>query len=368
MVVRIDSFLGIRNQSPIRSIPDNALTAASDVDIDDVGIITQRNGYALAKAISSVTSAYSTLDQSGYVVSSGTLYRVPPDLSLIAIAASTATAFADEAKVLFTNDGLRVENNTAISINLHTPELPPVLSAITGTMPAGIYSATYCYRSASGLESGSSPIASIELLVDGGIAIAPITPPAGYTVNIYMTDANGTVFYDNNGVQLNEVQILAESFPDSIEQIAYHENRLWLSRSLPNGNTIIWFSAPYHYHLYNLQKDYIIIPGAVYAIMSSKQGLVIGTDAAIYVYGEQLDKFVDYGIVPGRAFTRNPDGTVLMATKRGACTFPPFANVTENKASFPPGLQCSTALVQQDGINKFVTLSDGSGTAYNART
>lgn len=366
--MNINNFLGIRNQSPIRSIPDNALTTAFDIDIDDVGIITQRPGFASAKAISSVTSAYSTLDQSGYVVSSGTLYRILPDLSIIPIIASTATSFCDEAKTLFTNDGLRVDNNTATNIKLQSPASPPVLSVILGDMPAGTYSATYCYRSTTGLESGSSPIASIELETDGGISIAPITPPAGYTVNIYMTDANGTVFYDNNGIQLNDVQILAESFPDDVEQIAYHENRLWVSRSLPNGSTIIWYSAPYHYHLYNLQKDYIIIPGAVHAIMSSDQGLVIGTDAAIYVYGERLDKLVDYGIVQGRAFTRLPDKTVMMATKRGACAFPPFSNITEKKASFPPGLQCSTALVQQDGINKFVTVTDGSGTAYNART
>lgn len=364
----INSFLGLRNTSPIRSIPDNALTAAVDIDIDDVGIITQRNGYALSKAIASVTSAYSTLDQSGYVVSSGTLYRVLPDLSLIPLAASTATSFSDEAKVLFTNDGLKVENNVVTSIKITSPASPPVLSVIPGTMPAGTYSATYCYRSATGLESGSAPIATIELAVDGGIAIAPITPPAGYTVNIYMTDANGTVYYDNNGVQLSDVQILAEPFPDSVEKIAYHESKLWVSRSLPNGSTVIWFSKPYHYHLYDLQKDYFIVPGQVLDMVSSSQGLVIGTDATIYVYGERLDKLVDYGIVPGRAFTHLPDGSVLMATKRGVCKGFPFENLTEKKASFPPGVQCSTALVEQSGMQKFVTLTDGGGTAYNMRT
>ena len=32
----VNSFLGIRNTSPSRSIPDNALSDAVDVDIDDI--------------------------------------------------------------------------------------------------------------------------------------------------------------------------------------------------------------------------------------------------------------------------------------------------------------------------------------------
>jgi len=366
--VRVDSWLGIHNTSPIRSIPNSALSAATDVDIDDAGIITRRNGYARAKALSNVTSAYSTLDQAGYVAAAGTLYRVLPDLSTLPLAASTATEFTDFAKVLFTNDGLKVEDNVVTSIKLPSPQLPPDLTRVSGALPAGSYSACYTYRSATGLESGSSPIATIELTEDGGISVAPITPPSGYTVNVYTTDANGAVYYDPNGIPLNQSQILSQPFPDDAEKIAYHESRLWVSQSLQNGSTIIWFSDPFHYHIFDAINGYIIVPGLVHAMVSSAQGLVIGTDSAIYVYDEALTKVANYGTVAGRPFTRLPDGTVLMHTQRGVCRGLPFENLTERKASFAPGVQCSTALVQQDGINKFVVVTDGGGIPYNART
>lgn len=365
--MEIKSFLGIRNTSPARSIPDNALTDASNVDIDDVGIVTRRNGSALVKALSNVTSAYSTAGQSGYVVSNGVLYRVLPDLTTISLGATSAKQFCDFAEVVFTNDGLKIDNDIVTDLKLPSPVLPLDLSIISGSMPAGTYSATYCYRSVTGLESGSAPIVTIELETEGGISIAPITPPAGYTVTIYMTDANGTTYYDNNGVQLSGVQTLSESFPDDIDKLAYHENRLWLSKSLSNGSSIIWFSHPFHYHLYDVAKNYIIVPGQIHAMMATEQGLLIGTDSAIYAYSDQLVKLAAYGAVAGRPFTKLANGQVMVWTQRGMCVALPFQNLSEAKVSFAPGVQCSTALVQQDGINKFVTVTDGSGTAYNAR-
>ncbi|MDD4995793.1 MAG: hypothetical protein PHW53_05020 [Patescibacteria group bacterium] len=365
----ISNFRGIFNVSPPRSIPNNALTAATDIDIDDAGILTRRNGFAIAKAISSVTSAYSTLDQSGYVVASGTLSRVLPDLSLIALGASTATSFTDFAGVLFTNDGLKVEDNTVTNIKLPSPSSPPVLSAILGTMPAGTYSAAYCYRSATGLESGSSPIASIELTVNGGITIAPITPPAGYTVTTYMTDAGGTTFYSSNGVQLSPTQILADSFPDDINKLVYFENRLYVSRNLSNGSTIVWRSAPYLYHLYDMQKDYVVIPGEIRDMATTNGAIIICTDSCIYAYdGDVLTTLAMYGVPAGRSIARLPDGGVLIHTLRGTCSALPFINITEKKFSAAPGIQCSTAIVEQDGIKKMVILTDGSGVAWNKRS
>jgi len=279
--MQIDSFLGIRNTSPARSIPNNALVDAVDVDIDDAGIIVQRPGFILSKSLS-ITAAYSTLDDTGYVVSGGNLYRVQDDLSLIELVASSATSFCDYQQVLFTNDGLRVEDDAVVNIKLPQPELPPDLSVISGELPTGTYNACYCYRSATGLESGSSPIASIELTEAGGIAIAPITAPSGYTATVYMTDANGSVYYDNAGVQLNPVQVLAESFPDDVEHPAYHDAKLFLSRTLINGNTQIVFSKTFHPHLYALAKDYIIVQGQVLAMHAIPQALIIGTASHIY--------------------------------------------------------------------------------------
>jgi hypothetical protein len=364
--VRIDTFLGIRNTEPIRSIPNNALSEATDVDISDEGAITRRNGFTLSLSATN-TTAYSTLDQEAYIVTGGVLSKLLPDLTLIPITPSTAKNFCDFGKVLFTNDGHKVEDGVATDLKIQAPNYAPQLSVIQGTMPAGVYSAMYCFRAASGLESGSSPVGSIELLTEGGVQIAPIQAPAGYTTAVYMTDANGTVYYDASGIQLAPVQVLSNSFPENTEKVAFYAGKLWCSQSLDNGSSVIFFSSAFHYHLFDYTKDYIIVPGKVEDMVGTPQGLVIGTDAALYSYADTLLLLAGYGVVPGRSMARVPDGSVLVWTKRGVCTAPLFSNLTEKKASFPAGAQCSTAVVNQDGLIKFLALSDGSGKAFNAR-
>jgi hypothetical protein len=365
--MEIRSFLGIRNTNPVRSIPDNALSDAVNVDIDDVGIVSRRNGYGISIGFTNITSAYSTLDQTAYVVADGILYRVLEDLSPIPIVNSIADQFDDFGKVLFTNDGFRIENDVAVNIKLPVANNPPELTLTSGELPEGIYSAAYCYRSATGLESGSSPIATIKLESIGGIIVTAPTPPAGFTTKVYLTEANGTVYYDTDGIQLNPVQILADPYPDNVDLVAYHDSRLWCSQPLTTGQTVIWFSYPFHQHLFDAQKNYMIIPGLVLAMASAGSVLLIGTDSAIYAYDTGLQLLAGYGVVSGRPFTKSVDGTVMIHTKRGVCRAMPFENLTERKALFAPGIQCSTAIVDQDGISKFVVLTDGSGVPYNVR-
>jgi hypothetical protein len=100
--------------------------------------------------------------------------------------------------------------------------------------------------------------------------------------------------------------------------------------------------------------------------------LIIGTDSAIYAYTGELDKLADYGVPQGRAFTRMPSDDdegaekIKIFSKRGVCEAMPFKNLTERRALFAPGSQCSTAIVAQNGIHKFIALSDGSGAPYTA--
>ena len=368
--MKISSFKGIRNTEPVRSIPNDALSAAFDVDISDQGALSQRNGYSQSKAISNITTAYSTLDQTGYVISNGILNRVLPDLSLIPIVPSTATDFCDFSKVLFTNDGLKIEDDVATDLKHPAPEHPPTLNVVSGALPAGRYGGVYCYRSASGLEGGSSPLATIELASVGGISVDPITPPAGYTVQVYLSDANGAVYYNSEGGQLNAIQLLAGPFPDGVEKVAFFEGKLFCSQPLSDGSTLIRYSNPFYFHLFDYTKDYLVVKGTVLSMAATKMQLIICTDAAIYSYTEEnLTPLADYGVVKGRAAFRTVEERVLVHTKRGDCEIgiEGFVNKTEKKALFPVGVQCSTAVVLQDGIMKFVTLSDGSGAAFNVR-
>jgi len=110
------------------------------------------------------------------------------------------------------------------------------------------------------------------------------------------------------------------------------------------------------------------VPGEVRDMKPVDGGLIIATDCAIHFYdGERLNMLANYGVPRGRSIVQTPNKGVKIFSNRGVCEAMPFANLTETKALFAPGNLVSSSLVDQDGIQKFVTLSDGSGNPYNVR-
>jgi hypothetical protein len=367
--VNVNTWLGLHNKENPRSIPDNALASAVDIDLSDAGVITRRPGFALTKSIANITSAYTTFEGESYLVAGGYLYRVLSDLSLANLGACTATAFADDKNVLYTANGLRVIGNEVRSLNFTFPRFPPVLILTTGSLPIGEYSATYTFVSPTGLESGSAQVVSLELTTVGGIAISTDTPPDGYTVRTYLTDAGGVVYYDASGMPLDSDQVLSEPFPEGIEQLAWYDTALYVGKCMDDKRSIVWWSKDFKPHLYARDKDYFIVQGQLRALMPTLQGLVVATSEAIYVWSEgALTPLTSYGTPQGRPITRLPDGSVRIFSNRGVIAFPNFENLTERKVAFPCGSQVSTAIVESDGIQRMVTLSDGLGSTWNVKS
>ena len=368
----VTSFLGVRNTSPPRSIPDNALQVASDVDLDDVGIISRRHGFQQAASSSTITTGYSTLDRVSYVVDNGVLCRVSPSLELIPITASTATAFADKDGILFTNDGLRVKDDRAIDLNFPVGmgQSAPTLIATVGDWPAGRYTAVYCYRSdTTGLEGPTSAPSSITITEGQRVSVAPPIVPTGYTAIVYITATDGTVFYDSDGLSLNPLQIAADPFPVDGTSLAVFDSSLFVSLPQANGSTLVAWSFPFHPHLFSLSKNYIVVPGEVTGMYGLEAGVVITTNRDVLLFdGTAVRALAPYGTPKGRPITPSATGTVFIYTNRGVCEAMPFVNHTEQKALFAPGESCSTTITEHDGVQQFITLTDGTGAPFNTRT
>ena len=190
----INQFVGLHNKENARSIPDNALASAVDIDLSDAGVITQRAGYALTKSISNVTTAYTTQAGITYLVAGGTLYRVDAGLNLLPLCASTATAFCDSGEVLFTSDALKIQNDTVTYLNIPASDSPPQLTAAPGLWPAGAYSAVFTYRNAAGMEGPTSPLATLTLAANQCVVVAPPPVIAGHTAIVYMTTLTAPCF------------------------------------------------------------------------------------------------------------------------------------------------------------------------------
>lgn len=394
----INSFKGIHNTNPARSIPDNALTDAVDVDIDNMGVLSKRDGQTVTAIagsphylfftidqtspdeviITSIITAYTTLDGVSYLFVNGLknsidgvtglVFMVQPDLELLPVTdtqglsiLSTAIYFADFGKILFTNDGYKINGTIASKLKIPAPEYPPYLEVsspyVDGEM--AFYKAVYCYRDlVTGMEGGSSPIEIIPCAFDASVSVTPPAPPDGYEAIVYVTEINGSTYYSYDGYQLAPVQILANPFPDDVSKIEYHDERLWLSQAAPNGMSMVWYSDKYHYHLYDAVSNYLVVPGQIRDMASTAQGLVICTDAAIYVWTDSLQLLAGYGVPEGKPISKHPDGTVLIQSNRGICSAFPFQNITEKKV-VPDALNtATTALIYKNGINRFISIGN----------
>lgn len=94
--------------------------------------------------------------------------------------------------------------------------------------------------------------------------------------------------------------------------------------------SVLYFSRPDFPHEFRLQKDFILIPGRITMLASLSQGLVIGTDRAIFTdpIDSPIQRVADYG-VPVGAMAHDDLNRVYFWTERGLCAAFPFQNLTD---------------------------------------
>jgi hypothetical protein len=362
------SFVGIRNVVDSRDIPDNALTNAVDVDVNDAGVILACPGYVKSSDVA-IDDIYQTYEGRVYAMSNGNIDLVNDDLSLLNLATSTATEFCDFNRQLFTNDGLHIQGSNVGSLVVPAPdEYPQILLNGSGifVLP-GKYAAVYTYVNESGLEGVISPPATVIIPYEMNVGVSFPAHPLAPKGNAYLTHTNGGVFYNiDTGVELHPANKSAtDSFPNA-DKIEYFDSRLYCSE--PYGDyTAIWYSQRGYYHLFDKGNDHFIIPGKVEAMKATQSALIIATSSEIYASdGLSLTKLADYGVPKGRSMVKEPMGdTLLIHTKRGVCRAMPFQNLTEKKCQLPTGSVCSTAIVNDNGFQKFIALRDGDSSIFN---
>lgn len=361
--MNINAFKGIQNTVSKRDIAYNACTDAINVDITDTGGILRRNGYSLAKTLS-ISTAYSTKDRVSFCISGGQLNRIQDDLSLIPLCASTAIEFCDDKGTLFTTDGKMISGDFIVNLIVPQPILPPTVIITAGNREPGYYTCAYTYTNANGLEGGLSPITLVRLDIKGDVLITPIDLP-GYTSTVYAAMEDGSVFFNAAGTPIIPYAIGTGGFPDKVGAIEIMGGKLYTLQNLEEL-TIVRFSKPMHYHLFDYEMDYVIIPDRGTYIKAAGNTLIIGTINGIYGYSEEgLVKLANYGVVPGRSIVRMPDDSVIIATVRGFCAAMPFTPITQDYVSLPMGNKCSTAVINQNGVNKVIVINDGGGKAFN---
>ena len=381
---RVDRFLGLNNVSDPMRIEFGWLDIADNVNVTDTGSLEVREGFILAMA-GSITGAYSTIDlKRMYVVDGGALKAMTGNTSAVTLKTGLSPApmhFTEINGQVFYNNGVDrgviLPDNSLMDWAWPVPPSPN-LARGTGTLPSGLYRVCVTYTLPDGRETGSSDPVSIELGEGESIQISQI--PQDFTANVYIAPANSTIFqfaesplgtatvwnYSPDDLGLDLITDNMDPLPVGTDVVQEWKGRIYAAQYFPSDDqTVIWFSQPLGFHLFNLNTDFFIVPGSGLMLAPTDTALIVGTDKGVFAYdGSALTALADYGVIPGFHWSKD-DNRTLFWTKRGLCQALPFSNLTENAVSVAPGIHAGGAIVRRDGQKRYVVALKQGDSAFN---
>jgi len=386
--LKITDFHGLVNVLDADTMPPGALTQADNVDVNDQKKLRTREGYLSALSFSGITAHYQNDHHDRlFVIRNGTLSEIvdgPVANTLTTGMDPGETYWAESAGIVVVSNKAgfrRISGHDEAPLAVPTPDQPEV-SRIAGGLPAGRYQVTVANIDATGRES-PAPLPVVIDLEDGqGLSIG--WPDDGYTRSVFASHANGDRMYlvtetdggynllDDGAIgpsPLEIDQLGADGPPNPGGPVTIHDGCLYVAEHLPGQDmTALFRSRPYWWHLFDLE-EFDPIPGRVELLDSTPSGLIVGTDREIYAIPADgsLVRLADYGVTAGpNNLARIDKDTVAFWSARGLCVGLPFANLTEERVSLPPGLKAAVSLIERNGFKKIVVLTTIDGMAYNS--
>lgn len=198
---------GIDNLSHENSVSSSRLRIALNVDIDNKGKLSRRDGFGLIEAMPGLHSLFSDERFPYMLFADATkLYAADTSLTITEIATLQRNA---TLSYVFDGRELRYSNGSDCGIvtldgqykpwSVSMPAGQPTLgvNALAGGLSAGDYQVAITFKDAYGRESGSHAAAFTEVPENGGLLLSdwPEQPADVVDVCIYMTSANGDLLY-----------------------------------------------------------------------------------------------------------------------------------------------------------------------------
>jgi hypothetical protein len=379
----IKAFRGLNNVTDPLRLGLDWLVQADNVNVTSTGSLVSREGYSQS-LVGNYTAIYSTQDyQRCYVVKAGVLQTFE-GAQLITLISNAQMFWAEvNGQVFFNNgtdSGVILPDNTVLPWAWATPT-PPAVSASTGNLPAGVYQVRCSFVLPDGRETGTGDSAEIYLDGSQALVISNI-PQAGGVTNVYIAPANSDVYQlayvtvaksltfngsiDTLGRDL--LNAFLDPLPAGSSVIQHWKGCIYAAQYMPNEKqTVVWFTEPLGFHLFNLNSNFFIVPGQVLMLAPHDDALIIGTDARVFAYtGDKLQELADYGVIPGQHWAEDDD-RILFWTLRGLCAALPFKNLTERQVSVAPGLSAGGAIVRSGGQKRYVVALHAGGYPFNAK-
>lgn len=387
----VSQWKGLNNVGEYTRMGLDSLSVADNVDVTSSGRIESREGFT-RRIATPMSGGFSTKDhQRAYVVAGNQVCRVTPGLALVPLVTLTSSArmyWAELNTYVYFSNGVdygRIGDDDSCDAWQCSTPAPVSLGVVpVGSLAPGIYQVSCTFLLADGRETGAGPAQAIRIAEGQALSITGIPQRAGASTRVYLTPANSQVFglaatTTATAMQWNDgPDMLGEALqtmhlgdmPTGAAVIAAYRARMYAAMYLPTENaSVVWYSKPLQYHLFDVAEDFLMVPGQVHMLADAGEALLIGTSIGIHAYNEEsLLELATYGVVPGWPAAMDPDTKkVLMWTQRGICEALPFTNLTQTTVSVPPGAQAGLSVIERDGQKKLMaTLIDG-GTAFNQR-
>lgn len=388
----ISGFKGLNNVGDPLFLGMKWLTTADNVDVTEDGAVIRREGFV--KVLTGVLSgAFSTYDFTRmYIVDSGALKRVYPDLSAVTLKTGLSSNSMHWAEV---NDHVYYSNGPDKGVigpgdqvdqwSWPTPGTPD-LAAVNGRLPAGTYQVACTFILPNGRETGAGDSNQISVDADSSLQITNIPQVADLVTNVYIAPADSAVFQlafstsrtaetwnaapESLGVEL--LNQFLDSPPVNAVIPAFWKGRAYLMEYIAAQDvTVLWCSQPLGFHLFDLNANFKVIPGQGVLLAPTPDALIIGTTSHIYSLdaNDQLTTHADYGCVPGYGWSADVDNdmNIVFWTRRGICSALPFINLTLSQISVAPGVAAAAAIVRKNGRKRFLVALQSGGTAPNKR-
>jgi len=393
---RFTEFSGVVNTRSRKDIGLAGLYAGTNIVISDSKKVVRRPGYSVLYS-GDVRSAYSCGGRL-YLVDGSTLYHMASTSDLRVIATElTGTDYhwGDiNGDAYYTNgvDAGICRGDQWLPWRVEPPQITTIELVGAAGRPATAFNmgATYTratfrvratYETVDGRES--APSDELSVVGDPTTSLIRVTVPLGHArTHVYATSADGNVFHHAGGAAattftFNPAQtkrtldtVGTSGLPVGVTHITFVKGVCYAAQYLSSVNqTVIWYSLPLAFHLWNCARDYIMLPGELSLMLSNNEGLLLGTTQAIYQLSDDgaLEELVDYGVVPGTAGDTDPDGTAYFWTERGICKAMPFENLTEKDVSMPAGTRATAQLVYNQGMQQFIAVTQAAAGSFNAR-
>lgn len=252
-----------------------------------------------------------------------------------------------------------------------------------GDLEPGMYQVCFTFIDETGREGGAGQSIPIQV-TSGGITVTDIPTHQGAYTAIYMT-TKGAVFrlaavvpQNTQSISLTTPvvgrELVTQFFdppPAAMLDIAAFEGRIYGAEYNQGVDaTVVWFSEPIGFHLFNLNSGFFMVPGRVVVMGAGLESdsLMLSTETRVFLYNRDgLTQVAEYGSIYGQHADIGPDKKLYFWTKRGLCRASPFENLTESDVSVPPGITASGGVIHQHGYTKFVVALKSGGAAYNKR-